>query len=210
MHDNAQAYSDALIPVRASVAGVSLLPLSIGHALLLQRRRSPLAEMWSKSTNGEPLNLGDIALAVWVCSNTPSVAMTRMGGFWMRFQVRRIARRILKHGLTKSCGELINYIADGFSSPKMKIGEGGKFVASPMLGMLMVAMMSHFHKSTAESLNTPISFALWNRSILLDEKGMAELWSEEDYEIQRNAEELAKDPAALDALFERVEKEANG
>lgn len=211
MHDNAKSYADALVPVRASVAGYSMLPFSIGHALLLQKKRSPLAEMWSKTNNGESINLGDAALAVWICKNTPSVALSTIGGFWMRLELRFIAKRILKHGISKSYGELINYIANGFSAPKMRMSDGGKFVASPMLGMLMVAMMSHFHRNYAEALNTPISFALWNRSILLDEKGMAELWSEDDYEIQQRAEELAKDPAALDRLFERKEEEqSNG
>lgn len=205
MFDNGQSYAEALIPVRASVAGVSLHPFCIGHALLLQRQRSPIASMWSTKTEGK-VSVGDIALAVWVCSKPSTVALNGIGGWWMRQSLKRIAKRILKHGIGRCQSELLNYIADGFSSPKMRMGEGAKVVGSPMLGMLMVAMMSHFGRDLADALNTPISFAIWNRSILLDEKGYAQIWTPEDYEREEAARDLALNPDKIEALFSDLEK----
>jgi len=204
MFDNGQAYADALIPVRASVAGVNLLPFSIGHALLLQKQRSPIAGMWSGKTEGK-VNVGDIALAVWICSCQSTVALSRVGGFRMRWSLRSIAKRVMRHGIGRSQSELLDYIADGFSSPKMRMGEGSKVVGSPMLGMLMVSMMAHFGRNLADAMNTPVSFAIWNRSILLDEKGFAELWTPEDYERNEMAQDLASDPAKIEAMFAEME-----
>lgn len=204
MFDNGQAYADALIPVRASVAGFNLLPFSIGHALLLQKQRSPIAGMWSGKTEGK-VNVGDIALAVWICTQQSTVALSRIGGFWMRMNLRSIAKRVMRHGIGRSQSELLDYIADGFSSPKMRMGEGSKVVGSPMLGMLMVSMMAHFGRNLADAMNTPVSFAIWNRSILLDEKGFAELWTPEDYERNEMAQDLASDPAKIEAMFAEME-----
>jgi len=66
-------------------------------------------------------------------------------------------------------------------------------------------MMSHFHRNLADAMNTPISFAIWNRSILLDEKGFAELWTPEDYERNEMAQELASDPEKIEAMFAEME-----
>ena len=55
------------------------------------------------------------------------------------------------------------------------------------------------------SMNTPVSFAIWNRSILLDEKGYAELWTPDDYERNEMAQELASDPAKVDAMFAEMD-----
>lgn len=204
MFDNGQAYADALIPVRASVAGISLVPFSIGHGLLLQKQRSPIAGMWSGKTEGK-ISVGDIALGVWICSRQSTVALSTVGGFWMRHRLLRIARRVIRHGIGRSHNELLDYIADGFSSPKMRMSEGSKVVGSPMLGMLIVSMMSHFGRNLADAMNTPVSFAIWNRSILLDEKGYAELWTPEDYDRNEMAQELASDPAKVDAMFAGME-----
>jgi hypothetical protein len=204
MFDNGQAYADALIPVRASVAGIKLVPFSIGHGLHLQKQRSPIAGMWSGKTEGK-VNVGDMALAVWICSQQSTVGLSTVGGFWMRCSLRRIAKRVLRHGIGRSQNELLDYIADGFSSPKMRMGEGSKVVGSPMLGMLMVSMMSHFGRNLADAMNTPVSFAIWNRSILLDEKGYAELWTPDDYDRHEMAQELASDPAKVEAMFAEME-----
>lgn len=204
MFDNGKAYADALVPVRASVAGINLHPFCIGHALLLDKQRSPVAGMWSGQTEGK-VSVGDMALAVWVCSRHSTVALNRIGGWWMRHSLKRIAKRIMKHGIGRCQSEILNYIADGFSSPKMRMGEGSKVVGSPMLGMLMVAMMAHFGRDLADALNTPISFAIWNRSILLDEKGYAQLWTPDDYEREEIARDLALNPEKVEAMFANLE-----
>lgn len=202
--DNNVAFAEALIPGRHTVAGIALQPLAIGHALLLQKRASPLCGYWSENAPSE-LELGDMALVIWVCSRSATRAMRTMGGLWMRWQLKRIARRILRVGVFQTHMDIMRYIAGSFNSPRMKLGEGSKQMGAPMLGCLQVAMMGHFGCNLAEALNTPISLAMWLRSILLDEKGFAQIWTKGDYDtheqMQEMVEQLARNPDELEKLF---------
>ena len=56
-------YKNAWLVEPPRVLGVQLLPLSIGHAYLLEAYDSPLVE-------GGTARIGDLAFAVWICSRT--------------------------------------------------------------------------------------------------------------------------------------------
>lgn len=198
--DTGAAFAEALIPVRHSVAGISMHPFSIGHALLLKRRNSPICGFWSDDAPTE-MQLGDMALLVWACSRSATRAIREMGGFWMRWGVRRISKRILRHGVLRTHVEIMRFIAGSFGSPRMRLQNGSRQIGAPMLGSLQVAMMQHFGCNLAEALNTPISLSMWLRSILLDEKGFAQIWTKTDYETHEYMEELARNPEEIEKLF---------
>lgn len=101
----------------------------------------------------------------------------------------------------------MRYVASGFAAPRMRLQGDSKKIGSPLLAVLHVTMMRHFGCNMAEALNTPISLAYWQRCILLDEKGYAQIWTREDYEFQEYSEDLARNPEKLDALFSAQNEE---
>lgn len=203
--DNSHDFSLAVHPNRVRVAGVLLMPLAIGHAILLTRLKSPLASYWT----GEkcPVNVGDVALAIWVCERPATEAHAKLGSWFTRWRIGRLAKRVAKRGSISVIHELIRHLDAGFHQPKMKRQGNSSKCGSPMLAMLYASQLSHFHRSDSEAFNTPISLALWNRAALLEEKGVAKVWTDEDQDLVDYARNLT--PEEIDKMLAGDELEVN-
>lgn len=204
--DSAHAYSVALIPRRHSVAGVGLVPFAVGHALLLTRIQNPLRAMWGgdeEALKRMEVGEGDLAWALWVCSRRATRAMGAMSSGWlMRWQIRRIAARVQAHGLQATMVGFANYVAEGFTGPKLrKASSDAQPCGAPLIAMLKAGLVAHFGKSDSEALDTPMALALWDRAAYLEEQGLIKFWTEEDEEFMAWARELAADPERVAAMF---------
>lgn len=189
--DNSHDFALAVHPNRVRVAGVLLMPLCLGHAILLTRIKSPLACYWTGDKRD--VGLGDIALAVWICERPATEAHRKLGSWFTRHRVKRLARKIASAGSIDTMRGLIAYLESGFAGPKMKRQGNCTPCGSPILAMLYASLLSHFHRSDSQAFNTPISLALWNRAALLEEKGIAKVWTEEDEDFAQYARNLDPD-----------------
>lgn len=205
--DNSYAFAAALHPERVKIAGVRLMPFALGHAILLTRLHSPLACLWTGEQ--KEVNIGDLALALWICQRVPTQSMARIGSRIASWQVRRLAKRIASVDAYVETSALMAYIANGFSGPKMRTSSDSAKCGAPMLAMLYAGLLSHFHRTDAEALNTPLSLALWNRAAFLEEKGLVSIWTQDDQDLVEFAEDLASNPERIRELFPNQE-EANG
>lgn len=195
--DNSHDFALAVHPDRVRVAGVLLMPLAIGHAILLTRLRSPLASYWTGER--KTVNVGDVALAIWVCERPATEAHSKIGDRMTRWRIGRLAKRVAKRGSIAVIYELVNYLQAGFSGPKMKRSGNSSSCGSPILAMIYASQLAHFHRSDSEAFNTPISLALWNRAALLEEKGVAKVWTEEDQDLVDYARNLT--PEDIDKML---------
>lgn len=204
--DSAHAYSVALMPRRHTVAGVVLVPFALGHALLLTRINNPLRAMWSgdeAALKSMEVGAGDLAWALWACSRPATRAMDAMSGWRMRWQIRRIAARVQAHGIMATMVGFSNYLAEGFTGPKLrKATSDAQPCGAPLIAMLKAGLVAHFGKTDEEALNTPMALALWDRAAYLEEQGLIKFWTQEDEEFMEWARELAADPERVAAMFE--------
>lgn len=200
--DNSHDFALAVHPNRTRVAGVLLMPFALGHAILLTRLRSPLASYWTGES--KPVHVGDVALAIWVCERPATEAARNVGSWWTKQRLGRLAKRVARHGSFEVVSQLVQYLEAGFKGPKMKRQQGTNSCGSPLLAMLYASLLSHFHRSDSEAFNTPISLALWNRAALLEEQGIAKVWTEDDQELCDYARQLSEDPQAIERMFEQL------
>lgn len=135
------AFADAARPTPVVVLNIPLKEFSLGHALLLFRRRNPLALLSQTDFAALPLwqQIAAIKEMAWVCSDAYSErdAFERPGAFclafrWNEWKRRRWAAQ-LKHLQVSDYelaeAELRNYLAEAQAMPPMP----GKF-ASLVLG----------------------------------------------------------------------------
>jgi hypothetical protein len=191
--DNSLSFALALHPNRVRVAGVLLMPLCLGHAILLTRIKSPLAGYWT----GEQKEIGvaDIAWALWICERHATEAHRKLGSWWTIRRVKKLAKQVAEHGSIATVRGMFEYLEQGFSGPKMRRESNSKPCGSPLLAMLYASLLSHFHRSDSDAFNTPISLALWNRAALLEEKGIAKVWTDEDEEFAETARSMTQEEA---------------
>lgn len=201
--DNSHDFALAVHPNRVRVAGVLLMPFAIGHAILLTRLRSPLASYWTGER--KLVNVGDVALAIWVCERPATEAHRKIGSWFTRKRIEWLAKRVAKRGSISVIHELVGYLQAGFAGPKMRRQTNSQACGSPILAMLYSSLLAHFHRSDSEAFNTPISLALWNRAALLEEKGVAKVWTDEDQDLVDYARNLT--PEEIDKMLADEEQE---
>lgn len=184
-------FPEAIFPVSIRLARVRLQPMTLGHALVLQRFGSPYAPGVDR---GEP-GSGDIVLLLWVCAQDWRMAWSRrtsLGGRLWRYWFAGRIRPALEH--YRSLADA--YVGHCWSGPKVRAAGEGAPLASPALGVLMAALMSEFRMTRNEALSTPLAEALWLASIQGERNGVLGLDSEEGVSLVEIAREIARREAA--------------
>src|SRR6185503_11773974 len=116
-------YSTALWPDTHVILGHRMHPYTVGHALLLERLKSPFV------TGDSPPALGDLKLALALCKRPYPVALAiveQPHRFTLRF-TRCPARHF-----EKAAKQFLAYLAAAFQHPKQWDKEGAP-VGTPML-----------------------------------------------------------------------------
>lgn len=203
MIDNSLAYARAMHPDRVRVAGITLMPFMLGHAILLTRVQSPVSALWTGQKDNFQIHIGDSALAIWICERRATESFQKLGRWTTKRRIKSIANRIADDNPYAVVSDFVNYVSHGFSGPKMRTPSDAKLCGAPMLAMIKTSLVSHFGKTDAEALNTPLSLALWDRAALLEEKGIARIWTEEDEELVERSKRLTKED--IDKLFGETE-----
>lgn len=184
-------FPEAILPGPMRLATVVLQPMTLGHALLLQRFGSPYAP---GAQRGEP-GSGDIALMLWVCSQGWQDAWLRrlspIGRLWRSWFAGRIRPALAHYRVLADA-----YVGACWAGPKVRpTGEGSPLTA-PSLGVLLAALMSEFWLTRDEALSTFVGEALWLVSIQGERNGVLSLDSEDGASLVDIAREIARQEAA--------------
>jgi len=166
-------YLSAQLPATRFIAGVAVQPFCLGHALLLQRLRSPFMD--SAAVPG----MGDALLALWVCSRPATEAIAQIHGgrikWWLKWRSWR-----LRFWEPAALVELVrDHITTGSIGPRVKAthpvpGEPG----TPLLLSLLLHQL-RLGRAEAVALNSPLRLVKWMFSGAHEGEGNCTIVSEQ-------------------------------
>lgn len=190
--DDVPPYAAALWPDSVRACGLRLRPHSLGHALLLQRLRSPFAP-----GSAAPAGLGELVLAAFVCSRSwraAAAGINRPGfGLWARWTA---FRRWRHEG--RDAGAFRAYLSAAWRAPKSWARRnGGSQRGTDPVQLLIVTQRVRWQKPLRVALDTPVAEAILDHLEGLEAGGALRLWNARDHEmaerlegiLQRNREE---------------------
>lgn len=166
-----QDYSDALLPEGRAVLGVPLLPLCIGHAVLLHRLRSPVVSSLSLHPmrgegrgEGTFPQLGDLLLALEICRREPMQLPSRTRMKWLGLRCLRLTelgRLRLENAFLQGVLDFREYWRAALAQwPEIIHNPDAKDLGVPTLAALHAGLLTRFGMSDAEAMQTPISKAV--------------------------------------------------
>lgn len=188
---NADLFVRALWPDRHWCLGRRLMPLTIGHLLLLRRVGSPLA-------SGLVPDPADLALAVFICSRPWRRALAAV-------ERPALSLRLLVLGLRASWGmqravqSLTRYLKSSLEGPRWwpvpRPGGSDLEMRSPYWATILVALQSDLRMTHEEALDVPVALALWKIAVMREREGQVQLISDDEREV-----------LAVDEPFGQVER----
>jgi hypothetical protein len=188
-------YAEAIFPNGCKVAGVHLLPLTIGHGLLLERLRSPFC-YWSESLWEQDKQAGDVAMLAWVCSRPWSVAAASI-----RTDSKRMAWWVKWVGLKRiwmtdvDALDAATYIASSWKGPDVFFPETGnteRSGISPLQGIIR-SLTGYIGCSWKEAMDYPVQQSLWDTTAYWEVKGGVRFKTESDLKRIEIAEQMAEE-----------------
>lgn len=178
----AQQYAAAVFPDTWVILGRRMVPLTLGHAVLLTRMASPFAPFTHPKLGYMPA-LGDVALAAWICSRPWRVAAERLQWrrtgwllrWWAWCAARSAANRV---DIARAWAA---YFEAEISAPKMWLAEKqSKRLSSPVLQILILTRMTQFGEGFEAALDTPLRRALLDAAGLGEMRGTIEVQGDDD------------------------------
>lgn len=176
------SFARALLPDRHTAAGVRLRPLSLGHALLLQRLGSPLAARPLSGSQGQSgSDFGRLAQAVCLCSRPWRAAWalvdTRRERWWLAWHVRRFARA--GEGFVAA---VLAWHAEAW--PEIPLwrdtSRTGKARGADLLHVLVLTERKHLGLSLEAALDVPLAAALWDHAAHWEDEGSTTIQGHRD------------------------------
>lgn len=177
-------YSAAIFPDRYRVLGKVLLPLTIGHGLLLARLGNPFAP-WG---GGLSAGAGDVIAAATVCSMHHDAAFAEIGRHRFARRVRRWVWFACHFHSTASrlrhaADLLSSYVGEACRGPRVWLKSESAKSNVPVLVTLKTGMQELLHCSHAEALETPVAVALYELTVYSDRHGSIEFMSDEEAQM---------------------------
>jgi hypothetical protein len=183
-------YAEAQFPAVERIAGCRLLPLCLGHALVLQRIESPFVA--TEEERGKVPGTGDMAYLMWIASRPYLKAWTALGTLRARLQRQWIAHRLRVRGADE-VARLHDWLRRQWSGPRTKQKRDGERLGAPALAALKITLMAELGMSEDQALSHPIALVRWDAAIACERHGGIEI-------LQEVAEALK---AAMVAMAER-------
>jgi hypothetical protein len=166
----ARQYAGVIHPDRVTVFGRELVPVTIGHALLLTRIGSPFLV-------GGKIAAGQLVTAIYVLSRPAEVAargldakrvqwVFKLWAFQLRHLCGALARLMAIHAIEE-------HLERGWQGPDMWEGkEGSKQCNAPTLLVMKTRLMSAFGVSREQALSYPLREAIWDLAAWAEDKGV--------------------------------------
>lgn len=183
-------YGRAMFPSGGSVGGYHLRPMTLGHAVLLERIGCPLMPCGARREAGP----GDIATLIWVCRRRWDRAVASIGGRFSRWRRGMIAGRILPEILVARL-EAENYVAQQMASPRFHPLDDNDEMEAPPLGAIKVALMADLGLSEMEALSRPLSASAWDLAINSERHGRIKIIGRQTEDAIHLARELGQQEA---------------
>lgn len=150
-------YAQAIWQDQWTVLGLRLMPLTIGHGLLLHRVGSPLVGSGTLAD----VSLGDCCLAAWICSRPHDQA--RLDRRWTAMRLSWIGWMWSRGLWWLQRARLAAYYHAAWQGPRIWTRDGdNRKCATPTLMALKLSRMRELHATEAEAMATPIRLALWD------------------------------------------------
>lgn len=157
------------IPVR----GLTLVPLTLGHLLLLERMRSPYASGDPHPTSGQT------ALALWICSRDWQTAASRINAFWTRWVLSWMGAAV-NISPEWYADRLREYFAFHRQSPdrrelRERSADELPPMGAPLVAALKVGVMAELGISEADALDRPLLACLWDLAVCRERAGAIQI-----------------------------------
>jgi hypothetical protein len=202
--NNSSSYFQKAIPGRFTLLGLDVLPLSLGHIVILNHIESPFV-------TGKIADLDDLALAVLICSldfekGCEAIADPELPKFlkqWSRqltgmSGLRRwlVKLRILKPfdvNWVQKIELFTKYLSAAMDLPAFQFEESetARVVECPFVQIVKVKLMSELHISEADILDRSWNRCLWDYVTLKVFAGDMEFVDEDEMaDMQKQADEF--------------------
>lgn len=181
-----QSFVQSALPDPVSVCGINLLPLSIGHVIILERFGA--AEWWDGS---KPPTLESLLFGLFVCSRTWDEFTREFYGGRMSFD--ETADKITASNFSKEAEVFSAYITEGISGPTFEFEDKeGASLGSHWVEILRVNMM-RLGVVGVDLMNTPIALALHDVTTRRELDGALRVISESELEERNERRRLANE-----------------
>lgn len=175
---NLSRYTAAVLPDTYRVLGRWLVPITLGHLLLLIRLRNPLA------CGGRTMDAADIAQAVLVCSKPQSIVTRTIDRRWQRVRLWWLGLRALWDA-PRARAALLAYAASGLARPTlwMSSGDGRQPSGAPYWLGVQITLMRDLGMTWSETLDTPVSVAMWLCAGIWEGNGGCSIASDIEHDV---------------------------
>lgn len=164
-------------PLAPTVLGVRLVPYTVGHAIVLQRLRSPYVL-------GGEINPSDLVEAVLVCSQPPLESIKSIKSIWRDVILWLWGKRIAKLNLFSESDKFQLWLKDQSTAPEvlMEAGSSQKRPAMPWPERVLVGCLN-VGISSDDAIKMPLGDA--ERLILAHAEmmGHVQLWDDQSEAI---------------------------
>jgi len=191
MHD--AAFADATRPTPVVCLKLPLREYSIGHELLLLRRRNPL--LWSSEADFNEMPVVDqraaVVESVWICANT---WRQNCGEWFAGLKLRIWCRRLKKENFPLAVADFRNYLREGQSFPRLTPPDekdSGRELGSPLLARLYHFVAINY--KVREPLDFPLGMAHWLYFSALETAGQAQVENRMEQQIREETEQHIRD-----------------
>ena len=169
----------------ARVLGVSLgIPLTLGHVLLLDEIGSPFVHLG-------PIESGDLAVAVFVCSRPAEVSRRDMDSFWLPLLMRWWGKRCAKLDWDAETETFCEWFVEHNNSPEaIRSGSGSGRISSPWWINRIAAAIGTLGLSEQEVLAMPSKRVAQYTAALAESDGRCELWKPDQESFWQAAHKL--------------------
>lgn len=179
-------YAEVMLPPRWTIGGYRLRPMTIGHALVLDR----LESRFVIHDRGEP-GAGDVALLIWVCGRPWRWAWWLAGTWYFRRCLRRAAAACRMSG-SQATAQAIGFLKWSFAGPEELDSGTGERLQSPPFALLKVGLMTTLGVSETEALDTPVARAVWDMAVAGERKGEVKMGTHSMRGLIRVARDMAR------------------
>ncbi len=187
-------YFKSVLPDRATVLGLPLLPFSIGHFIHLSRIESPFLPQFDNGA-GAP----ELITAVLICSQTFEESRDFRASLWERLKLAIWSQRIRKADWNSEADAFGSYISEGMKYPKIKPSSSdGRPPGAPLV-LRAKRFLNEQGMSESQALNFPYRQAFWEWFAWLEKEGKACIQNESEMSFVENK------PKSLEELLELQE-----
>ena len=170
-------------PPAPVVLGVRLVPYTVGHAILLQRLRSPYVL-------GGEITSSDLAEAVLVCSQSPLESIKSIKSIWKDLALWLWGKRIQRMNLIVESDKFQLWLKEQSTAPEvlMEAGAKSKRPAMPWTERVLVGCLN-IGIGPDDAIRMPLGDA--ERLILAHAEmmGQVQLWDDQSEAIWQNQQD---------------------